>query len=383
MTKKTSTKPKGRMLAVGGGMGAGIIAYGKPYGYDGAIVEINPDVLKRQCEHFGVPGYATLKEALAAHDDYVGAYIATPNKFHAEMAIQLAPLGIPVFSEKPLGINEKECDAVMAAYRRSKGWLQIDFEYRFSPIYADAAKILHSGEIGDLRSINMEYTVGPYLPTYGWRLDPSAAGGLFAEKLCHMLDLFRFWTKSEFAQVSVTPSPRAQDWYDPRTTDNINADFLMKSGVTVHLLHCHCSSALPQNDRDQETDWADYGHRLAVTLNATRGALQLDIWKRALTVVKRDAGDNMKPRIARRIDYRHLPFMSIHHDMSGMLKDFVRRVHTRAGPRLPVADSYRTMLAVFEADRQLAARSREANARVARRGRGGRAKAACRRAKGR
>ena len=363
MAGKAREKRTGRMLAVGGSMGPGIIRFGQGYGYDGAIVEINGDVLKRQCQHFGVPGYTSLPAALAAHDDYVGAYIATPNQFHAEMAIQLARLGIPVFMEKPLGINEQECKAVMAAYRKSKGWLQIDFEYRFSPMYATAAEILHSGEVGDLRSVNMEYTVGPYLPSYGWRLDPTASGGHFAEKLCHLLDLFRLWSRSEFRQIRITAQPCAEAWYDPRSTDSLTADCVMESGVAVHLLHTQCSTALPQDDRNQDTDWADYGHRLAAMLNCTEGTLQIDIWKRSLTVVKRDPEDNMKPRILRRIDFKHMPFMALHHDMSGMLKDFVRRVHEGAGPRLPLEDSYRTMLAVFEADRQLEKSSLEANAR--------------------
>jgi predicted dehydrogenase len=364
MTKRKPKATHGRLLAVGGGMGAGLLHHGLPLGYDGAIVDVNAELLRRQCAHFGVPGYASLAEALAAHADYAGAYIATPNRFHAEQAIALAPLGIPVFMEKPLGISRAECDAVLAAWRRSRGWLQLDFEYRFSPIYADAAAILHGGEIGDLRSINLEYTVGPYLPGTGWRLDPKAAGGLFGEKLCHLLDLFRFWSRSEFRTIHVSASPRCMDWYDEATTDNLTADFVMDNGVAAHLLHSHGATALPQDDRNQETDWADFGHRLAVALVATGGALQLDIWKRTLTVVKRDPADGMKPRFARRIDYRHLPFMAIHHDMTGMLKDFVQRVHSGAGPRLPVEDSYRTMLAVFEADRQLRRAARAANRRV-------------------
>lgn len=363
MTKSKTPTKRGRLLAVGGGMGAGILHYGQPLGYDGAIVDVNAELLKRQCAHFQVPGYASLAEALAAHDDWAGAYIATPNRFHAEQAIALAPLGIPVFMEKPLGISRAQCDAVLAAYRTSRGWLQIDFEYRFSPIYADAAAILHSGEIGELRSINMEYTVGPYLPGYGWRLDPKVAGGLFGEKLCHLLDLFRLWSRSEFRTIRVNASPRAMPWYDAATTDNLTADFVMDSGVAVHLLHSHGATALPQDDRNQDTDWADYGHRLAVSLIATGGALQLDIWKRTLTVVRRVPEDGMKPRFVRRIDYKHVPFMAIHHDMAGMLKDFVGRVHAGAGPRLPLEDSYRTMLAVFEADRQLRRAARAANAR--------------------
>jgi hypothetical protein len=62
-------------------------------------------------------------------------------------------------------------------------------------------------------------------------------------------------------------------------------------------------------------------------------------------------------------DYRHLPFMASHHDMAGMLKDFVRRVHEGAGPRLPLEDSFKTMLAVEACDRLYFEACRKANGR--------------------
>jgi predicted dehydrogenase len=364
MTRQTNLrKPAAtrRMLAVGGRMGAGIIAEGRKYGMDGAIVDIDPGVLKSPCDHFRVPGYASIEEALAAHDDFAGAYIATPNHTHAELALKLAPLNIPVFMEKPLGINEAECRRVVDAYARSRGWLQIDFEYRFSPIYAHAAEIVHSGELGELRSLHVEYTVGPYRPSQGWRLDPAKAGGIFAEKLCHFVDLIRFWTRSEFASIAVTAAPRAMDYYHPDTTDFVVAQYWMENGVYAHLMHTHGSTALPQDDKNQEPDWTEYGHRLAVYLNTALGCVHLDIWKRTITVIRRDPEADQAPRIIRRVDYQHMPFMASHHDMSGMLKDFARRVHEGAGPRLPLADSHRTMLAVFECDRRYQRACRQAN----------------------
>ena len=355
-----------RMLAVGGYMASGIVHHGRRYGMDGAIVEINPEVRAKISDSMGIPGYATIAEALDAHDDYVGAYIATPNHTHAELAVALAPVGIPVFMEKPLGINEEQCRQVVEAYRKSKGWLQIDFEYRFSPLYAYPEEILRSGELGELRSIYVEYTVGNYLPSYGWRLDPDKAGGMFSEKLCHFVDLFRFWSNSEFADVRVTAGPKAMDYYHERSTDNLVAQYRMESGVFVNLIHTHGSTALPIKEQEGMEDWTEFGHRLCVYLNTTQGCLHIDIWKRRLTVIRRDESDNMAPRIIRRVDYRHLPFMASHHDMAGMIKDFARRVHEGAGPRLSLEDSYRTMLAVFECDRQLEQAALEANTRFAR-----------------
>ena len=350
-----------RVLAVGAGMGAGIIVYGRNYGMTGAIVDVNPDVLKRQSEHFKVPGYASIEEAVAAHDDIVGAYIATPNHTHAELAIKLAPLGIPVFMEKPLGISEEECRRVVAAYAKGRGWLQLDFEYRFSPLYAHAEEIVRSGELGELRSIHIEYTVGNYHPSYGWRLDPDKAGGIFSEKLCHFVDLIRFWTHSEFAEMQVSAAPRAMDYYHPKTTDFVVAQYRMESGVYVHLMHTHGSTALPIGKPDQEQDWTEYGHRLSVYLNTSQGCVHIDIWRRTITVIRRDPDDDQTPRIIRRVDYKHLPFMASHHDMAGMLKDFVHRVHTGAGPRLPLADSLKTMLAVQASDRLYFDACRKAN----------------------
>lgn len=355
-----------RVLAVGGYMASGIIYEGKRYGMDGALVEVNPELRQKISEHAGVPGYAGIEEALAAHDDFVGAYIATPNHTHAELAIKLAPLNIPVFMEKPLGINEAECRRVVDAYAGSRGWLQIDFEYRFSPLYQHAGEILHSGEVGDLRSIYTEYTVGNYRPSYGWRLNPDQAGGMFSEKLCHFVDLFRYWSRSEFADIHITAGPAAMDYYDQRTSDNIVAQYRMENGVFVNMIHTHGSTAVPIKEQEQMEDWSEFGHRLCVYLNTTGGCIHIDIWKRTITVIRRDPDSDMAPRIIRTIDYKHLPFMASHHDMSGMLKDFVRRVHEGAGPRLPLDDSFKTMLAVFASDRQLEQSAREANARFGR-----------------
>jgi predicted dehydrogenase len=352
-----------RLLALGANMALGLLREGEKYGMAGTLVEIDPDRRRQAAERLGIDTYATVAEALAAHDDYAGAYIATPNDTHADLALALAPVGIPVFMEKPMATTPEACRQVLEAYRQSAGWLQIDFEYRFSPLYADAGAILHSGELGELRSIYAEYTVGSFLPTYGWRLDLDKAGGMFCEKLCHFVDLFRFWSRSEFAEIRVAAGPKGIDYYPDGSTDNLVAQFLTESGVFANLVHTHGSTALPRGAAGQDAAWADHGHRLGVYLNTTDGCIRIDVWPQTITLIRREPDDGMRPRIVRRIDYHHTDFMASHHDMAGMVRDFARRVHEGAGPRLDAEDSYKTMQAVFECDRQLYDASRAANAR--------------------
>lgn len=354
------------VLAIGGGIASMALEWADRLKLPGILVETDPVRREKIATTFKALSYADLAGALKAHGhELLCAYIATPNHTHAPIAIQLARYGIPVMMEKPLGVNTKECKAVLAAYQKSKGWLQIDFEYRFSPLYARAHEIIQSGEIGSLRSIYFEYTVGPYLPSYGWRLDPKNSGGMFPEKLCHIVDLFRFWSGSEPASIHVSCGPRSIGYYHPDMPDQLCAQYHMRNGVYANLIHTHGSVANPIPAQEGAEDWSEFGHRLTAYLNTTEGAISLDIWKRSLTVIRRDPYDDMLPRIIRRIDFKNMPFMESHHDMFGNVGDFVKRAKAGQGPRLRAEDSYLTMKATFDSENALQKAARKAEKALA------------------
>ena len=122
--------------------------------------------------------------------------IATPNWLHCDMACDFLDRDIHVFLEKPMGINRQEIDRLLAAARRSKAQLAVDFEMRISPFAEKTAALINSGQLGELRRMELVHHRGGWLEEGNglWRTHPEKSGGLFLMEPIHAIDLFRFIT---------------------------------------------------------------------------------------------------------------------------------------------------------------------------------------------
>ena len=85
-----------------------------------AVVEIDPQRLQAAEHDFpGIEQYASVNEMLKKSDvDLVT--IITPHNSHAPLALQCLKAGKNVVCEKPMAITTKECDAMMAASKKSR-----------------------------------------------------------------------------------------------------------------------------------------------------------------------------------------------------------------------------------------------------------------------
>lgn len=59
-------------------------------------------------------------------------------------------------------------------------------------LYVRMKEIIDSGEIGRVRHIRFTYCLQPF-EEGSWRNDAGLSGCLYAEKLCHYVDLPRWW----------------------------------------------------------------------------------------------------------------------------------------------------------------------------------------------
>ena len=66
-------------------------------------------------------------------------YIATPHPMHAEWAIKAAEAGKHILCEKPIGLNQAEAMAIVAAAQEHDVFLMEAFMYRCHP---QTAKLL-------------------------------------------------------------------------------------------------------------------------------------------------------------------------------------------------------------------------------------------------
>ena len=152
-------------------------ARGKDFG-------VNIGVAPERC----YPDYETLIAEEAKRDDGVEVVsVATPNATHYEITKACLEAGLHVICEKPLFFTVKEVEEVKAL-AEDKG-LIVGVTYGFSghPLLMQMRAMVTSGEIGDIRMVDLQYTHGfnatddveKVSEAQKWRVDPKIAGPSF------------------------------------------------------------------------------------------------------------------------------------------------------------------------------------------------------------
>jgi len=115
-------------------------------------------------------------EALAFKPDAV--IISSPASEHVRHAVEFINNGAHVFIEKPLAMTCQAVDTVITASQNSDRFAMVGYVLRFQPILHFIRNLLHGGELGEIRTANVQ--VGQYLPD--WRPDSDYREGVSAQK---------------------------------------------------------------------------------------------------------------------------------------------------------------------------------------------------------
>lgn len=129
-------------------------------------------------------------DAMLAAGGFDVASVCVPNQQHAPFAILALEAGCHVFLEKPLGLTLAECDAVIAAARRSGRAVALDHELRVSHQWSAIRRTIAAGDLGVVRHQQMTLFRHPFrLGSGGWRHSRAGVGSWMLEELVHFFDL--------------------------------------------------------------------------------------------------------------------------------------------------------------------------------------------------
>ena len=130
--------------------------------------------------------------------------VTTKDSNHHEFIIKGLDFGCDVLTEKPLTTDEKKCQDIIDAERRSNKNLIVGFNYRWSPYNTKIKELLHESKIGKLTSVDFHW----YLNTYHgasyfrrWHGLREAGGTLWVHKATHHFDLINWWVNSDPYEV--------------------------------------------------------------------------------------------------------------------------------------------------------------------------------------
>ena len=169
------------------------------------------DAAKAQAfaDRWGYRSVETDWKKLIARDDIDLIDIAVPNNLHAEIAMAAAKAGKMILCEKPLAMNPKEAEKMVAAVKKAGVPNMVWYNYRRCPAVVLAKQLIDEGRLGRIfhyrANFLQDWTISPDLPQGGtalWRLDAKAAGsGVTGDLLAHCIDT-ALWLNGGIADVN-------------------------------------------------------------------------------------------------------------------------------------------------------------------------------------
>jgi predicted dehydrogenase len=168
------------MAVVGLGVGANHV---EGYRKDGraevvALCDVDRQRLEERGRKYGVSALFSDAREMFRKVELDGVSIATPNKFHAPLSIAALRRGLHVLCEKPMAMNAREAERMLAEAGKARRNLMINFSYRFSDMSRALKHQVDSGVIGEIYFGRTVWHRRRGIPGFGgWFTSKELAGG--------------------------------------------------------------------------------------------------------------------------------------------------------------------------------------------------------------
>lgn len=148
--------------------------------------------------------YATYTDLIRDADVEV-VYIATHNGLHHDLVVDALRNGKHVLCEKPLGLNERECESMFRAAENANRFLVEAFMYRYHPQIAKAKELVLAGAIGDLMVVESSFRIH-MTEQDDVRLHREWGGGALLDVGCYCVNASRFFLGDAPSRISALAS---------------------------------------------------------------------------------------------------------------------------------------------------------------------------------
>jgi phthalate 4,5-cis-dihydrodiol dehydrogenase len=173
--------------------------------------------------------------AMCASPDLDAVWVATPNRFHCEHAIEAMRHGKHAIVEKPMAISLDEADRMVEAAERHGVRLACGHTRSLSIWNRAMRRVALAGDLGAVTAIHIwAYTDWLIRPRTADELDPQQGGGIVFRQGPHQIDTVRL------LGGGLVRSVRAQTgrWLDARPVPGYYTAFLeFENGTPATIMH--------------------------------------------------------------------------------------------------------------------------------------------------
>jgi predicted dehydrogenase len=190
---------------------------------------------------FGAPKWFADWGDLIKDPEIDAVYLATPVFLHAEQTIAAAEAGKHVLCEKPMALNVKECDEMLAACSANNVKLGIAYYRRFYPVIARIKEIIESGAIGRVSIVQInafEYFEPDENNPRRWLIEKEkSGGGPLMDFGCHRLEILHYL----FGEIKQIRSIISNRIFEREVEDTATVLLEFETGVNAILSITHSS----------------------------------------------------------------------------------------------------------------------------------------------
>jgi len=156
-----------------------------------AVADLNPARGKRLVDEFGVKrAYTDYKEMLKT-ERLDGVAVGVPNYLHKQIVIDVLNAGVNVLCEKPMAMNARECEEMIATAKKNKKHLIIGFMHRHRDDSRALKQIITAGGLGEIYHADAYALRRRGIPGLGgwFTTKKMSGGGGLIDIGVHILDL--------------------------------------------------------------------------------------------------------------------------------------------------------------------------------------------------
>lgn len=163
-----------------GGRGSGDVASFKQYADENnnacqivAVCDVYEKRKRAQAEKYNAKGFLDYRELLAL-SEVDAVIVATPDHWHARIALDAMDQGKDVYLEKPMCHTNKEVKQLIDTVRESKRVLQVGSQTTSADQWWKAKKAIADGMIGKMIMSQGSYHRNSIEGEWNWPIDPDA-----------------------------------------------------------------------------------------------------------------------------------------------------------------------------------------------------------------
>ena len=197
----------------------GVVGLGRLGSAHAAVLAAHPDVAEvvvttrdvrraaRVAAEIGAVVARSQDELFAC--DLDGLVIATASASHPELVERATTAGVTTFCEKPVALDAAQTEQVLSHVTATGVPVQVGFQRRFDPGYVAARQALRNGDLGGLRRVHLvSADPGPSPAEF-----VHDSGGIARDLMVHDIDILRWVTGREVAQVYATGFNRGAAYF--------------------------------------------------------------------------------------------------------------------------------------------------------------------------